>query len=109
MPANNADFHGLAFNYDKVGSLHYLEAQKEGEVVGKLNWVHKSGNVTGIYVPKEHRRKGIATALYNEAKRISSTTRGVPRPKITDDRTNDGEAWARTLGERLPKRSSGEV
>jgi ribosomal protein S18 acetylase RimI-like enzyme len=102
MGANNADFHGLSFEYDKIGSLHYLEAQKGGEVVGKLNWAHPSGNVTGIHVPKEHRRQGIATALYNEGTRLSAT-RGIPKPKITSDRTNDGEAWSRSLGIRLPK------
>lgn len=102
MGANNADFHGLDFHYEKVGKLHYLEAQKEGEVVGKLNWEHPSGNISGIYVPKEHRRKGIATALFTEGKRLSAE-RGIPTPKITNDQTNEGEAWVKSLGVRVPK------
>lgn len=102
MGASNAEFHGLTFDYSKIGSLHYLEAQKEGEVVGKLNWVHPSGNISGIHVDKAHRRQGIATALFSEGKRLSET-RGIPTPKITSDRTNDGEAWSRSLGIRLPK------
>ena len=102
MTRNNADFHGLSFDYAKVGSLHYLEAHKDGEVVGKLNWVHPSGNISGIHVAKEHRRKGIGTALYREGHRLAQE-RGIPKPKVTGDRTNDGEAWAKTLGVRLPK------
>lgn len=104
MTRNNADFHNLGFHYEKIGSLHYLEAHKDGEVVGKLNWAHKSGNITGIYVPKEFRRQGVATALYNEGTRLSQSSRGVPKPKITDDRTDLGEAWSKSLGARLPKR-----
>jgi ribosomal protein S18 acetylase RimI-like enzyme len=104
MGANNADFHNLSFNHERVGSLHYLEATSGDEVVGKLNWVHSSGRISGIYVPKEHRRKGIATAMYNHAVKLSDTNRNISKPKLTDDRTNDGEAWARSLGVRLPRR-----
>jgi predicted acetyltransferase len=99
---SNAEFHGLSFNYEKVGSLHYLEAKKDGEVVGKLNWVHPSGNISGIHVNKENRRTGIATAMFNEGTRLSET-RGIPKPKITNDRTYDGEAWSKSLGIRLPR------
>lgn len=102
MGATNSEFHGLTFDYAKVGSLHYLEAQKGGEVVGKLNWVHPSGYISGIHVSKEHRRTGVATALFNEGKRLSDT-RGIPEPKITDDRTNDGDAWVKSLGIRVPR------
>ena len=106
MSANNGDFHGLSFEYDKIGSLHYLEAHKNGEVVGKLNWAHPKGSITGIHVSKGVRRQGIGTALFREATRFASTNRGVPTPKITDDRTDLGEAWAKSLGQRLPRRRS---
>lgn len=102
MGATNAEFNNLSFNYDKVGSLHYLEAKKDGEVVGKLNWVHPSGNISGIHVSKEHRRTGIATAMFNEGNRLSET-RGIPKPKITSDQTNLGEAWVHSLGIRVPR------
>jgi len=106
MSSNNGDFHGLSFDYEKIGSLHYLEAHKNGEVVGKLNWSHPKGNITGIHVSKGLRRQGIGTALWNEANRLSNTSRGVPSPKITDDRTDDGEAWSASLGIRRPRRRS---
>ena len=103
MAANNADFHGLTFDYEKIGSLHYLEAHKDGEVVGKLNWEHPKGNISGLHVSSSHRRTGIGTALWKEANRIAGSNKDVPAPKITGDRTKDGEAWARSLGIRLPK------
>lgn len=48
---------------------------------------------------KRLRRKGIATALYRLAKRREP---GIRHSRV---RTNEGEAWASSLGEELPKRA----
>ena len=55
---------------------------------------------------REHaQRKGVATALLGKAREIAGETRGVRPPRHSPDRTAAGEAWARSLVERLPKRT----
>ena len=73
--------------------------------IGSISWHHKTGEIRGVYVQKEHQRKGIATALFNQAESVAGATRGVTTPKHSADRTDAGDAWARSLGGRLPKRS----
>jgi len=104
MARNNAAFHGVTYDYEKAHGLHYLEAQINGEKVGSLNWEHRTGKISGVYVDPEHRRKKIATGMYNEAQRLSKTSKGIPAPKLTSDRTDDGEAWVQSLNKQLPKR-----
>jgi GNAT superfamily N-acetyltransferase len=71
---------------------------------GELRWHHKTGEILGIDVHPQFRRQGIATAMLGEARRIAGETRGVRPPRHSPDRTEAGEAWARSLGERLPAR-----
>lgn len=73
--------------------------------IGSISWHHKTGEVRGVYVQKEHQRKGIGTALWHQAGAVAGTTRGVTTPKHSADRTDAGDAWAHSLGGRLPKRS----
>jgi hypothetical protein len=42
--------------------------------------------------------------MYFHAKRTAAHTRGVKEPKHSRDRTNEGDAWARTVGGALPRR-----
>jgi hypothetical protein len=68
--------------------------------LGSVSWSHKGGEVLGIH--SAVRRQGIATSLWHEAKRVAGETRGVTTPRHSSFRTKEGEAWARSLGERLP-------
>ena len=72
--------------------------------IGSISWHHKTGEIRGVFVGKEHQRQGIATALLHQASEVAGGTRGVTTPKHSPDRTDSGEAWARSLGGRLPKR-----
>jgi len=69
-----------------------------------LSWHHKSGEILGLYTNPEHQRQGIATAMLGEARRIAGDTRGVTQPRHSAHRTTSGEAWARSTGDRLPRR-----
>ena len=65
------------------------------------------------HLPKERRLEpdqelfgqGLATAMYNYANKLSSSDKSVTKPKHSAGRTSSGEAWAKSLGEQLPKRS----
>lgn len=104
MGRSNADFHGIAYDYAKVGGLHYVEAQSSGGKIGSINWEHDTGKITGVYVKPEYRRKGVATGLYNEAVRLSKASDDIPTPKHTSDLSDEGEAWVHSLNKPIPKR-----
>ena len=72
--------------------------------VASMSWHHQTGEVKGVFTDPAHQRQGIATALWHEGKRIATETRGVTTPKHSAQRTKSGEAWARSVGGRLPRR-----
>jgi GNAT superfamily N-acetyltransferase len=71
--------------------------------MGSISWHHKTGEILGMYVDPAHQRQGVATAMYRHAHSVATETRGVTPPRHSSFRTTSGEAWARSLGERLPK------
>jgi hypothetical protein len=102
MPRNNADFHGVTFNHtsDKYGAR--IEAvHPEHGVVGHMllhPLISGKRKVRNIVVNNEFQRKGIATGMWNYA-----MAQGL-KPKHSADRTDAGDAWARSVSKRLPKR-----
>jgi hypothetical protein len=77
--------------------------------LGMIMWHHKTGEIGNIAVSSEVRRQGVATSIYRHAQGVASETRGVPSPRHSSDRTTAGEGWARSLGERLPRRKQDAV
>ena len=69
-----------------------------------LEWSHATGEIRSIRVERENQRQGLGTELLRRARDIASNTRGVKPPRHSPERTNEGEAWARSLDERLPRR-----
>jgi ribosomal protein S18 acetylase RimI-like enzyme len=109
----NPDQFHYAFRQAKpkeMGSrpMHELRVYGGGGMgsIGELYWHHKTGEIGNISVRPEVQRRGVATAMLGEARRLASETRGVRAPRHSPDRTAAGEAWARSLGERLPKRTT---
>jgi GNAT superfamily N-acetyltransferase len=72
--------------------------------IASISWHHQTGEIRGVYTTPEHQRQGIASSLHAKAGEIASETRGVPTPKHSADRTTSGDAWARSVGGRLPRR-----
>lgn len=71
-------------------------------VCGSLRWlIYENdpdiGEIGYIYVPAEHRRHGIATALLKAA-RAYAEHYGIPAPRHSTRRTELGDAWARADG-----------
>jgi ribosomal protein S18 acetylase RimI-like enzyme len=83
---------------------HHVQATHEGKPVGYIEWHHKNGLVTGVEVTPEYRRRGVATELWNQAHKAASSTRGVPRPRHSSDRTDSGDSWAKSVGGPVPRR-----
>ena len=78
---------------------HLVTAYLGSERVGNLEWYGRTGEVYEIVVRADHRRKGLATAMWEFAQDAPK------KPKHSTQRTNDGEAWARTTGDSMPRRS----
>ena len=80
--------------YNRVDALH------KGKLIGFLDWhpdLHE-GELQHIEVAPEHRRKGVATAMWNFAKNQEDA------PTHSPDRTDAGESRAKSTNEPLPKR-----
>lgn len=108
MPAHEK-LNGLQFEYHPSGmgsESHRITAhqQVDGETkyAGHLLWSSKQ--VRNIDVAPTMQRQGVATAMWNEGQRLASENARIPAPKHSPDRTNDGDAWARSVGGRLPRR-----
>ncbi len=125
---NGAQFHYFAPGEADPGSLYSNEHHKvavtipaphdtgygrsrvvpKGQPIrgGELTWKRTGGTILKVEVPGHLQRRGIATSLYGEAKRIASENSRIPAPKHSNDRTRDGDAWARAVGGRLPRKKN---
>jgi len=63
------------------------------------------GSVLSIETHPNHLREGLATKLWNSAKELSNSKKGMPAPKHSPSRTSSGDAFFKTVGGELPKRS----
>jgi GNAT superfamily N-acetyltransferase len=90
---------------DKTLMYHRLGVRgQHGFEFGSMLWHHKTGEIGNIDVLPEVQRQGVATAMLGHARQLAGETRGVRPPRHSPERTDAGEAWARSLGERLPRR-----
>lgn len=96
-------------NDSHMGCPHRVDALREGVAVGFIEWSRRSGLILNLHVDEEVRRQGIGTALLAEARRLARETRGMMMPRINPERTDDGEAFVRSLSERVPRRKNRRI
>lgn len=77
---------------------HKIVATHKGKNVGHLEWHPFGSEIAGVGINEEHRRKGVATAMFNMANEL---TKGALHHSSTI--TPEGEAWARGMGHEVPK------
>jgi len=73
-----------------------------GDDTAYIDW-EPSGELYYIKVPVEYRRQGIATRLWMAAQGYALHLE-LPPLIHSEYRTNEGDAWAKSLGEKLPPR-----
>lgn len=66
--------------------------------VARIAWRADSGEIMHLWVRPGLRREGVATRLYQAAQAITGNA-----IQHSPYRTAEGEAWAQSLGEPLPK------
>lgn len=110
MPEHGPNIHYDFDDYTSHETNNLRVRDKDDMFVGSLSWNgrkktpgYNPGEIKMIHVAPEYQRKGIATAMFGVA-------RNLPKPfskaQHSPDRTEDGEAWARTTkakGVKLPK------
>lgn len=77
---------------------HVVTAYDAAVKVGEMVWLGRTGEVWGIEVDPAYRRRGLATAMLEFAQEAPK------KPKHSNQRTDDGEAWARSVGGPVPRR-----
>lgn len=80
---------------------HVIEAYHGDRRVGELNWYGTTGTIHHVSVDEEHARRGLATAMWDMGQEAR------PKPKHSGDRTTQGDAWAKSVGGRIPRRNPG--
>ena len=71
--------------------------------LGTMLWSGRHG-IRNIGVGEQHQRQGVATAMWEEGHRMAAENARVPQPKHSKERTTAGDAWARSVGGRLPRK-----
>jgi len=109
------NINGVQFRFEKGNARspigkeqrHRVVAEEGSDYVGELEWFPHGQTISNIFVEANYRRQGIATGMWNYAHEMAKTTRGVQPPKHSMDRTDEGDAWARSVSKRLPPRNTG--
>lgn len=99
---NDAQFSYTTLDTGGKSPVHVVQAHLGESELGIMTWGSKG--VRYIGVEPEHRRQGIATKLWEHGHSVAAENRRVPAPKHSADRTNDGDAWAKSVGGPLPRR-----
>jgi hypothetical protein len=103
--AAHESLHPIQFDYERYGSEHNVIARDTaGGFVGNMRWSNKQ--VRNVMVNPEHQRQGVATAMWQEGHRLASENQRIPAPRHSPDRTSAGDAWAKSVGGRLPRRAT---
>ena len=74
------------------------------QVVGSIQWHPKSGDVNWVRTHQDYRGLGVATTLWEKAKKLSADT-GIKEPQHSRHRTDQGDAWAKSVGGKVPRRA----
>lgn len=79
------------------GSYPAIDVMKDGKVAGTLSWDPKTNIVESVFVDSKHRLRGIAKALWAEARKAN------PALKHSEYRTPEGDIFAHAVGGPVPE------
>jgi GNAT superfamily N-acetyltransferase len=83
--------------------MHNVDAiHINGWNIGYIEWSARTGEIETLFTSQDVRRRGLATKLWFEALRLADVT-GITKPVHSSRRTPDGDAWAKSLGDKLPR------
>jgi ribosomal protein S18 acetylase RimI-like enzyme len=98
----------------EVGPVRSKDYPQGGRRVGFMEWEKPEGNtpstqIWNVEVDPAHRRRGLATEALRHSQRVAKNSRGlIPMPVHADDRTTEGDVWARSTGDWVPENQWGK-
>jgi GNAT superfamily N-acetyltransferase len=114
-PSEPRNLSGVQFQYTHPGApgqhpnFHSVTARNsEGKYLGFMDWHKKTGKIDNINVAEPMRGLGIGTSLFERANKLSADT-GIIAPQHSSFRTDKGDAWARSVGGKLPRRAKNSI
>lgn len=102
----SVEYAGHETSGGRMGMHRVVAKDGSGAEVGAMTWrtrSRKPGELDHIDVAKDHRRRGLATAMWTYA----SESGLKPTPVHSAQRTDDGDAWAKAVGGPRPRRLRG--
>ena len=114
MSALNSQQFPYTFHFtpSQEGEHHKVSALHKEERVGLMKWDPDTGEVKDLQVHPEHRRRGVASGMWDFAQRQAKPqTPGldyaddVVAPKHSSERTDVGDAFAKSVGGKVPART----
>jgi GNAT superfamily N-acetyltransferase len=84
-----------------VEMLSHEPNSPKSRVMGNIQWNKDSGEIISIDVKPRYQRLGVANTLFHEAHK-SAREQGLAEPKHSDDRSDQGDAWAKQAGGEVP-------
>jgi hypothetical protein len=96
---------------DNVHEVHVQDPAYKGPAmyggVGYMEIHPESGVIYDVVVNEQHRRKGVATAMWDLAHSIHQAMPDkYPKPVHSAIRTDKGDAWAHAVGGDVPPRAT---
>jgi ribosomal protein S18 acetylase RimI-like enzyme len=73
----------------------------KARVMGNIQWHKDTGEIISIGVKPSYRRLGVANTLFHEAHK-AAREQGLAEPKHSEDRSDEGDAWAKQAGGEVP-------
>ena len=99
-----------ANEYSNYGNkVHHINIEShdpsnpESEPMGEIEWHKDSGEILRVHVNEPFRRLGVANTLFHEAHK-SAREQGLAEPKHSEDRSDEGDAWAKQAGGEVPQK-----
>ena len=71
--------------------------------LGTLEWHARTGEILNVGVRRSARRLGVANTLFQEAHK-AAREQGLVAPVHSNDRSDEGEIWAKQAGGEVPPR-----
>ena len=80
-----------------ANSHRVIAKTSSGEYMGRMDWdAHPKGTVSSIWVEPQHRRKGLATRMYNQGVGYANLV-GTSKPGKSEIMSTDGEALSKSI------------
>ena len=100
------DYDALRFRYSPYPDAanpvsHRIDVSNPQGAVGYIEWDNDDGTVNTIFVGRPYRRMGIATMLWEKATEMSESNGWEP-PQHSDARSEEGDAFAQSIGGYVP-------